>query len=260
MNVILNEGEPFFFQRGKTGCLLIHGFTGAPKEMRWLGEQLASEGYTVLGVRLFGHATDQKDLLRTRWRDWVASVEDGYHYLCGVCDSIFVMGLSLGGALALYFGSQFPVKGIVAYSAPYVLPDQFARLLYPILPILGRIWRFIPKGEPDWVNVELAKDHLEYPAHPILGAVELNKHLKEMRSHLAEISVPVLLVQSTIDQSVSIGHVSKLYEHLGTEDKEIVWLENSGHVVVRDAEREKVLQATIDFIRRVTREEGLIHQ
>lgn len=256
MSVVSNEGEPFFFQRGKIGCLLIHGFTGAPKEMRWLGEQLASQGYTVLGVRLFGHATDQKDLLRTHWRDWFASVEDGYHYLHGVCDRIMVMGLSLGGALALLFGSQFPVDGIVAYSAPYFLPDKLARLLHPILPILGRIWRFVPKAEPDWVNAELAKDHLEYPSYPILGAVELNRLLGEMRRYLAKITVPVLLVQSTKDQSVSVQHVSKLFEQLGSQDKQIIWLENSGHVVVRDAEREKVLEASIDFIRRLATEPG----
>jgi carboxylesterase len=256
MKVILNEGEPFFFQRGKTGCLLIHGFTGAPKEMRWLGEHLADEGFSVLGVRLFGHATDQRDLLRSRWQDWFVSVEDGYHYLRGTCDRIVVMGLSLGGSLALHFGAQFPMVGIVACSAPYVLPDKLAYLMRPILPILGHIWRFFPKAEPDWVNTEMAKDHLEYPAYPIRGAVELDKQLKEMRRHLPKITVPVLLVHSINDQSVPMRHATRIYEALGTKDKGILWLENSGHIVVRDAERERVFQSTTDFIRRIANQEG----
>ncbi len=45
----------------KTGCLLLHGFTGTPKEMRMLGDSLASDGHTVLAPRLFGHATDPED-------------------------------------------------------------------------------------------------------------------------------------------------------------------------------------------------------
>src|SRR3974377_2317290 len=93
--------EPFFFPGGPTGCLLVHGFTGAPKEMRWLGEYLAGQGHTVLGVRLAAHATRPEDMHRASWQDWVASVEDGWNLLCSaICrtDSpeparMFIMGL-----------------------------------------------------------------------------------------------------------------------------------------------------------------------
>ena len=44
MSMILEGGEPFFMPGNQIGCLLIHGFTGAPKEMRWLGDHLANEG------------------------------------------------------------------------------------------------------------------------------------------------------------------------------------------------------------------------
>ena len=58
---IISGAEPFYFEGGETGCLLVHGFTGTPKEMRGLGEHLAHHGYMVLGIRLSGHATNQKD-------------------------------------------------------------------------------------------------------------------------------------------------------------------------------------------------------
>ena len=77
----MQTAEPFFISGGKTGCLLIHGFTGTPKEMRMLGDFLAAEGYTVLAPRLFGHATAPADMARARWADWVASVEDGMNLL-----------------------------------------------------------------------------------------------------------------------------------------------------------------------------------
>lgn len=54
---IIPTTEPFFFQGGRTGVLLLHGFTGTPKEVRWMGEDLQKHGYTVLGIRLHGHAT-----------------------------------------------------------------------------------------------------------------------------------------------------------------------------------------------------------
>src|SRR5256885_14246546 len=59
------------------GCLLIHGFTATPDEMRPLGEALAARGFPVRAVRLAGHGTEVADLAGTRWTDWFASVAEG---------------------------------------------------------------------------------------------------------------------------------------------------------------------------------------
>ena len=68
MPQIIPTAEPFFFpgqgENARIGCLVTHGFTGAPKEMRWLGEYLHRQGYTVCGMRLAGHATRPADMVR----------------------------------------------------------------------------------------------------------------------------------------------------------------------------------------------------
>src|SRR6266545_2885177 len=52
MPQIIPTAEPFLLPGNKTGCLLIHGFTGTPKEMRWMGEYLNREhGFTWLDAR-----------------------------------------------------------------------------------------------------------------------------------------------------------------------------------------------------------------
>ena len=76
---IISTAEPFFIPGGPVGCVLVHGFTGSPKEMRMLGEYLHQQGHSVFGVRLAGHATTMEDMIRSRRQDWLASVEDGYH-------------------------------------------------------------------------------------------------------------------------------------------------------------------------------------
>ena len=57
--MIIPTAEPFFFPGNRIGCLLVHGFTGAPKEMRWMGEYLNQQGYTVgrIGLPLWKMAT-----------------------------------------------------------------------------------------------------------------------------------------------------------------------------------------------------------
>ncbi len=136
MSQIIATAEPFFFPgkgaNAKIGCLVTHGFTGAPKEMRWLGEYLNRQGYTVCGIRLNGHATKPEDMIRSHWQDWLLSVEDGYNLLRSCTDQVFLLGLSMGGVLSLTAASRLPVRGVVAMSTPYQLPD---RPTAPILPV-----------------------------------------------------------------------------------------------------------------------------
>src|SRR5512142_1739866 len=108
------NAEPFFFPGNHVGCLLIHGFTGTPYEMRELGERLAAEEYSVLGPALAGHATDLDQMCTTRWQDWYASVTSAYDRLRDTCDLIFPIGLSLGALLALHISAHKPVTGVVS--------------------------------------------------------------------------------------------------------------------------------------------------
>jgi len=251
MNEIMVGGEPFFFPGDRTGCLLIHGFTGTPKEMRWLGEHLAADGRTVLGLRLFAHATHPEDMLRARGGDWLASVEDGYHLLRGACDRVVVMGLSMGGILSLMLAARLPVVGVVAMSTPFYPPDSRMRLLRRVAPLLTLVWRWTPKGPPDWHDLQAAGSHLEYPMHPVRGGALLYDVIVEMQKMLPAVNVPVLIIHSRGDLTLPEDHATQLYERLPGSDKQILWVENSGHVVTRDAERDKVFAAAGAFVRRV---------
>jgi carboxylesterase len=254
MPQIIPSAEPFFFRGGSTACLLIHGFTGAPKEMRWMGEYLASQGHTVLGVRLAGHATQPADLIRTRWQDWLASVEDGYHLLQDKKAHIFVCGLSMGGILSLLFASRFPVTGVIAMSTPYALPDDW-RLRY--IKLFRWFIPHIAKGLPDWRNPEAARDHVDYPDYPTRSILELRALLVEMRRALPQVKVPVLLAHSRQDEGVPPQNTQRIYDNLGTSDKQIFWVENSGHVITREPERQRVFEAAQAFIQRVTQASGI---
>jgi carboxylesterase len=244
--------EPFFFPGNEIGCLLIHGFTGAPKEMRWMGEYLNKQGFSVLGVRLAGHATHPDDMIRTNYADWLAAVEDGFHLLSGMTKRIYLMGLSMGGTLSLTAASYLPVKGVVAMSTPHQFPRDW-RLDY--IEFFAKIQAYVPKGKEErgagWFDKAAAKDHISYPRNPMRSIGELNKLLKTMRGALPQVKVPVLLMHSRDDRSVNPQSMPDIYEGLGSTDKEMLWIEKSGHVLPRDAQRETVFKAAADFVRRI---------
>lgn len=246
---IIPSAEPFFFKGNEIGCLLMHGFTGTPKEMRWLGEFLAERGLTVLGVRLAGHATSPEDLMRTRWPDWLASAEDGYHQLTDCTSQIFLLGLSMGGALSLLLASMYPIQGVVAMSTPNDLPPdprlKFIRWLQYFYP-------FIPGGESDWHDKHAEAVHTSYGGYPTRSLIEVQKLLAEMRASLPVISAPTLLMHSRNDGGITPENMEKIYLTLGCTDKEMLWFEDSGHVLTRDAERENVFRAAAEFIEKHT--------
>ncbi len=254
MNKLIPTAEPFFFPGSSTGILLIHGFTSSPKEMRWMGEYLHREhGYSVLGVRLSGHATRPEDLIRSSYTDWLASVEDGFSLLSGAAQSITVMGVSMGGILALTAASYLPVNGVVAMSTPYKLPDD-PRLRH--IEWLSKAVPFIPKGagEPDagWFDKEAFKGHISYPQNPLHAIGELNKLVKIMQAALPQINVPVLLIHSKDDDYVVKNSMPLIYENLAIADKQMVWIEGSGHVMTRDAQRQTVFETAAKFVQRIS--------
>jgi carboxylesterase len=253
MAQIIATAEPFLFPGSKTGCLLIHGFTGSPKEMRWMGEYLAGRGYSVLGVRLAGHATDPQDMIRSRSGDWIASVEDGYHYLRGLADHIYLIGLSMGGLLSLLMSTRLDVRGVVGISTPYGLRRDW-RLNF--IEILSFFQSYMPKVKAPpgsgWFDQQAWREHVSYPQNPVRSIAELNKLSALMRSALPQVKVPVLLVHSKDDGYVLPDNLEGIYRGLvNLQDKTRFYVKNSGHVVTRDAARDQVFMAVADFIDRV---------
>ena len=248
-NVIQSRAEPYFFPGNDTGCLLIHGFTGSPTETRWMGEYLAERGYTVLGVRLAGHGTRPEDMARTRWQDWLGSAEDGWHLLQGTVKRIFVIGLSMGGVLTLCLAAKYPVAGIVTMSTPFALnPDpllRFAKLISRFLPFQKKGPRLVREPEVyDW--------HVNYNVNPVRSGVELYALLDYMRSRLQRITAPALLIHSHADQAVPFSNMANIFENLGSQEKEMIEIDESQHLITLEPEREQVFQAAADFIGRIS--------
>ncbi len=220
-----------------------------------MGEYLNREhGFTVLGIRLTGHATHSEDMIRSRYTDWQASVEDGFHMLSGVAKNIYLCGLSMGGILSLYSASKLPVRGVIAMSTPYKLPDD------PRLTIarqLSVFLRYMPKNKEQpgagWFGDAWKNYHVSYGKNPVRSIAELNKLLEEMRAALPGIKVPVLLIHSRNDDYVIKDSMDRIYADLRTQDKTRLWVEGAGHVITEEPIREQVYKAAAEFIHRVER-------
>lgn len=238
-------GEPFYIPGDKIGCLLLHGFTATPNEVRGLGQYLAEQGYTVLGPRLAHHASIPDDMRRSRFHDWYLSALDGWHLLRDHCRHIVVAGMSMGGTTALLLAARQPVAGVVSMSAPiHMPPDPRLR----ILRLYALVRPFLPK--PWWDESQRAS---RYNVTPTRALYELREYVRKTERVLPQVKAPALLMHSRTDDTVAPDNVERIYNGLGSEQKEMVWWEEAGHVMTEDPEyQQAVFERVAAFVKQVT--------
>lgn len=243
---LISGAEPFYIRGNSIGCLLLHGFTATPNEVRALGHYLGEQGYTVLGPRLAHHGSLPEDMRRSRFHDWYLSALDGWHLLDSHCAQIVVAGLSMGGSTALLLAARQPVAGVVAMSAPLHLPPD-PRLR--IVRFYGRVRPFLPK--PWWDESQRAS---RYPVTPTVALHELGEYLQEVEAALPQVQVPALLMHSRADGTVSPDNVEQIYTALGSEQKETVWWDDAEHVMTEDPHyQQAVFERVAAFVARCAR-------
>jgi carboxylesterase len=242
------DPSPFELPGGPIGCLLIHGFTGSPAEMRPMGEYLAARGLTVSAPLLPGHGTTPDDLARTTWQDWYGHIEGTCDGLRGKCEKVFVVGFSLGALLALHLAARHEVSGLVALSPAVLVRDWRIHLV----PLLRHVIKTMPKDpdpqHSDLTDKEALKGFWSYDVHPVSAAYQLYLLQKVVRPELGRIRTPTLIIYATRDMSIHPQSGPTLYNEIGSPDKEQLVLHNSGHGIVLDAEREVVFEKMYTWI------------
>lgn len=243
---IMPGAEPFLYKAGEVGCLMLHGFTSSPFEMRGLGHYLAARGITAGAPLLAGHGTSPEDLQATTWRDWYESVEAALDTMLAQCKRVYLAGLSLGGALALYTAAHRgkELAGIVVMSAPIYLPPGLGSALKG----LNRSTPYMNKFYKDIEDPVARNNHVGYDRSPVTALASLVEFLEPVRTSLPRVKVPSLVIYARHDHVVPCISSHHIYSRIGTSNKRMVALHRGFHIVTVDTDREKVYEAVYGFV------------
>jgi carboxylesterase len=254
-NFYLPGAEPFFFQGGATGCVLVHGFMSSPGEMRWLGQFLHQQGLTCYGIRLTGHGTDYRQMAHIRWPEWVADVVDACTLLQQTCEQVFIVGHSMGGLLALLAGAVLPVDGLVIMASPVLFASRWIALssmLKYITPFRDSMDRTHLPGlmrEEQALRGEPLLGRIRYDMWSVTCLAELYAVSKAARARLPEITIPTCLIYSTADQTAPYDNMQLIASQIRSKVISQHTLHKSDHNLMLDEEKERVFQWTWDFVR-----------
>ncbi len=239
------DAAPFAADAGPVGAVLCHGLTGMPGSLRPWGEALAAQGLTVRVPLLPGHGTRWQDANRVRWQDWYDALGAAVDDVRSRCASTFVMGLSMGGTLAIRLAEErsADLAGMVLVNPSLFTTRKDAKLL----PLLRHVVPAMPPIASDINKPGVTEP--AYPKLPVKAAYQLSELWKLANADLHRITTPMLVLTSRHDHVVEPANSQRLMAGAASADKQQIWLEDSFHVATLDNDLPRIIKASLDFIR-----------
>lgn len=233
----------------EVGVLLCHGFTGSPQSMRPWGEYLAERHpeYAIDLPLLPGHGRPWRELAVTGWEQWYATVLEAFFGLRDRCGQVFVMGLSMGGGLALRLAEQHPadVAGLVLVN-PSVTRNKPSEAL---LPVASRVLGSIPAIASDIKKPgvrELGTDRT-----PLRAAHSLSRFWRVVAADLPRVAAPLLVLRSVEDHVVHRRNSALVLARAGSAEKREILLPESYHVATLDHDAPLIFSSSAEFVERI---------
>ncbi|MBT2695304.1 alpha/beta fold hydrolase [Bacillus sp. ISL-55] len=231
------------------GCLLIHGFTGSPFEVEPLAQSLKERtDWKIVVPTLPGHG-DELRLKGIKHDEWLNHAENELKALLKECDTVYVVGFSMGGLIASYLASNYRVDKLVLLSAAayYVNPKQLASDIKEMM-------RDTLKG--NLKENELFRRYTrKIKETPMTATLQFRRLVSKIKPILNDVKVPTLIAQGESDGIVPPKSAHYLYENIGAEEKRLIFYKNSKHLICHCDEKEHLFDEVYDFLTSKPREE-----
>lgn len=228
------------------GALILHGFTSTTASMQPVADAVRQAGYEVEMPLLPGHGTRWEELALTRADDLFAEVDAAYGRLASRCQTVVPIGMSMGGALALWAAATWGSAGVAAINPGLRLTPGLgliARLLATVRPSVASI-------AGDIANPEVTEE--AYERTPVRAVAELNEVFRRTRAVLPYLECPVLLLRSARDNVVGSASAQLLTRSVPKDQIQEVILRRSQHVATLDYDAELLQRRIIRFMGEVS--------
>jgi carboxylesterase len=241
------DAAAFDLGDGRDAALCLHGLTGTPYEIRPIAEALAAHGVRAVGPLLPGHGGAHEVLAGARHGDWIDAVASAHRELRARHERVFVVGLSLGGLLALCHAADADVDALAVIGTPLRLGTRLSALL----PLARRVTPYFPKRRGSDIRDAAARArHPSMAVMPAASVIELVRLQGRVRAALHRVQAPLLVAHGSLDATAHPRNAQEIAASVSSAERELLWLPNSGHVVPVDHDGPELARAVVDFLTR----------
>jgi carboxylesterase len=209
-----------------------------------LARSCAAAGYTVSVPRLPGHGTSVEDMLTTDWNDWTTACDEAFDELATRCDQVAVIGLSMGGGIAVHLAALHPDVTAFVFINPWIKHQgmEWEELAETLLA--SGVETYDSSGSDVKKQGVVETSYAVTPVAPALSALRATL---DVNAKLTSITAPSLLFTSTEDHVVAVDNGDELVNK-SNGPVERIWLENSYHVATLDNDKELIESTTLSFL------------
>ncbi len=253
--------------KGRIGCLMLHGFMGSPYSSRPMAEYLHSQGITMHCHLLSGHGHWPDKLYKVSHRRWLEEAEEGLARIRELADQVFLIGHSMGTIMGAHLAVKYDdIRGMVMLTPLYDIPDKRLSImpyLQYVMPwfyphmfrsmhdlMKQRVLDFDPALDLDDPVVKAKLPQMTRV--PTSGLAEMVKMVKYGRQFWPQLTLPILIFQGGNDPAVPPATMEKIYNMLPSKHKELKTFPDAGHELMRPFEpaHKQVWQLILDFFNR----------
>jgi carboxylesterase len=243
--------EPFDLDApGGRAVLLIHGGGDTPQTLRYLADVLHAHGYAVRAPLLPGHGRVLREFSRVTADAWLDAVRTEYRALRARYAWVGVIGLSMGGALAVQLaaeaGASLPALGLVA---PYLTIPPFLRRAAKYSHIWGALFPYVRSADSGR-SIQDPAEEAKSRAYGVFTPAALRAltiTADRATAVLPRVTAPTIVIQSREDNRITPQACETAYTALGARDKRLVWVEGAGHIITVDRGRERVIRELVEW-------------
>jgi carboxylesterase len=173
--------------------------------------------------------------------EWAQAARTAFDEMRRRYQSVSVVGLSMGGALAVALTAEVREVSALVLIAPYIEMPKSFRAAAMTHWLWGRFAGEISAQNPESVHDPIEREKsLAYGAVTGSALYQLLKVVRRARKALSSVKAPTLLIQSRDDPRCSPRGAEQAVKKLGAREKKLVWTEGAGHVITVDYGRERV--------------------
>jgi carboxylesterase len=231
------------------GVLLFHGAGDTPQVLAGLADHLHARGFSVRVPLLSAHGralSALREASATQWRDEVraelAAMRSRHAW-------VGIVGLSMGGALALSLAGELADVDALVLLAPYVeMPPMIRRLAETSAAWEWLVPYFSSRGGES-IQDPAARDGAL--GHGILTPAVLRALRDVVDAAIAalpSVRAPTLVIQSREDNRIPPESAERAFARLGAAEKRFIWTSGAGHVITVDFGHQRVYELTTRWL------------
>ena len=222
--------------------LVLHGAGDTPQTVRYLADALYARGFHVAVPLLPGHGRTLREFSQVTADALTSAAFESYHALRDRHSWVGLIGVSMGGALAVQVAAATPEVPALGLVAPYLAMRPRALRLARTSRLWGALVPAFRSGEGfSILDPDERKKSLAYGAFTAGALRALYITVGRAVAALPRVAAPTLVIQSREDNRISVDDAERSFAQLGAREKRLEWIAGAAHVITVDFGREHVI-------------------